>query len=263
MSNGVPAKEAIELFNQLIRLQPSNTAAINTIRWRLKGIQHRLPGDSEVMLTLMHAEMMLGDAGEAINLSKEIWHRRHSLQADQYATFAMELCHLGIFDRALELLRSIAPTDLLRLPPILQAVALQASWFQGDIDGTREIVRLFPNEAATPWEKLFASLEEAGLLLHLSAHQKVVNEVLFGHQCFLQITLSPGIESPIEAVRYAFVGASHAERLEMEDKIHSALDTYYASHDLADAPYWDLMLPVILDVTAAATARTQSPYGEA
>jgi tetratricopeptide (TPR) repeat protein len=245
------AEESVELFNTLITLRPDQDAEIRRILWQLRGLRSKFPHNIEIALAYTEALVMLGEAQEALAVIDQAWRDRRSLATDFKYALAFNLQGLGLYRQALELASEMLRGENKFLNRRLAVMVQYAAWGLGDVEKIRWALSLFPGPATASWDAMLERLAAVNLLEHLPEHQRIVRDVVFGHQTSASLLLSVDEDYGLELTECIYVGDDREERSRMEEQIHDRLDEYFASQGLSDKPHWDLITPLVMHASAA------------
>jgi hypothetical protein len=250
MADGLPAQEAVEIFNKLVRTAPVEAREIARAEWRLRALGRARPGDITVEVALLYALQMSGKADEAVRLAERLWHRRNFMPAEQLDTFLFELAHLGMYEKADEILGEIRDGDGARLITNIDAVAVTVSWCLGDIERASAAIKEAPPSVWGNWLVFVDQIKGLGFGPHLAARYKIIRQKTFQRQCLSQLVLTPGGEFPLELTHYVYVAGSYEERVALEEEIQITLDSYFEPLGLGGT-HWGLMIELVAPITAA------------
>jgi hypothetical protein len=104
------------------------------------------------------------------------------------------------------------------------------------------------------WQAVLDSLGAYGLTAHMPDYRVIANNALYGKQCDTDLIFTPSDDFAVTATQFTHLRADRQTRLHIEETIHDQLDLFCSQRGLPNAPHWDLMPIVLLDMTAAAPA---------
>jgi hypothetical protein len=262
MAIGAPAEQAIEIFNELVRMVPAQTEAVSRIQWRLRALARSRPGDTVIGVARLLAELMLGNGVEAARHADHLWALRHVMGGDQLGTFLSELLHLGMFERAAQILGEIRESPVEAAVPNLLGSYLRVAWDSGSVEQLEAIVNSpIAAQLLSGWQTFFGRLKDAGLTQHLAGRQKIIWEETFRRQCFSELILTPVEETEeVELAHYVYVGGDYGERIALEEGIQSRLDDYFDKVRLGDSNHWSLITEILVPVTAGPSWHKDSMF---
>lgn len=96
-------------------------------------------------------------------------------------------------------------------------------------------------------------VDDLGLAPYLPEHQRIIRSVLGDRQVQVDLRILREYDedgSRPELSQWIYVAGTYAERRGTEDRLYEDLGGLYASVGKADAPYWELMMPMVMDVTS-------------
>lgn len=256
MAEGSPAEVAVELYNRLVHLPPSEVAAIGQIEWRLRTLRQRRPSDARVGVALLQTLLLLGRAEDATRLSEQLWPARFAYEPQVSRTFASALAQLGQYERALALALPKGKVDgPLAREAELFAVSASA-WGLGDLPLTRAALNAGEVEhLRNAWISALDRLEARGIAPLFQGRQRIVREALSGRQCLMEIVPTPNEEGQIELVQYSYISGDRKERAKIEEAILLNLGDYYRANGYDADSDFGLLHIVLSDVTAGPPQR--------
>ena len=251
MAIGAPAEQAIEIFNKLVRMVPAEAEDIGRIEWRLRALARSRPKDTATGVGLLLAQLMLGKGQEAVQQADRLWLLRRVMLGEQLGTFVSELLHLGMYERAAQILHEIQDQPTEETIPNLIAAYLRVAWDAGSLDDLQAI-------AASPvglqvlagWKSFLERIKIEGLGAHLAARQEIVRSETIGQQCFAELILTPDDDEALQLTHYVYLNADYDKRTKIEETIRSRLDDYFTAVGIENGNHWDLMTEVLVPVTA-------------
>ena len=247
MPIGLPAEEAVAIFNALTRFEPANVEEIARSEWRLRNLARQRPGDDVIGVARLQALVLLGRAQEAITLADQLWHRRNAMGPEQVATFVSIIAHLGMYERTAEIIEAIKASGGENVVEVsYDAAEIAVAWWAGDLDRL-SASRVGKTESG--WRVFIEEIKQTGLAPHLAGRQKIVREKLYGRQCFSQFVLSPGEGVPIEMAHFSYIAAPYDERVALEEEIQQALNGYFDGFGLGDL-HWSVAPEIVAPMTA-------------
>src|SRR4030081_3599217 len=125
---GLPAEEAVEIFNVLTRTLPSDVQQISRWEWRLRTLSRRRPGDLTFRVAHLESLLLLGRASEALETAEKLWPYRQAMGSEQLQTFFSQLFHLGNYDKALSVAEEITRRGEESQVPNWVGAHLQIQW---------------------------------------------------------------------------------------------------------------------------------------
>lgn len=245
--------ERVELFNELIHLNPADLDRAGQIEWRLRARLRGQPADRDWQISLIQALMQQGKAAEALAFADEVWAGRAILDRQFLKTFQQQLISLGSYERALELMPALSASGV--LPNDQEHTrCVRLSWLLGDFTTFRNLVA---GQSGTPFaedgRQFCNRVDVLGLAPYLPDHQKVIRSVVGNRQIQADLKILRELDeddSWPELSQVIYVAGTYAERREIEDRLYEGLTGLYASVGQGDAPYWELMMPMVIDVTS-------------
>lgn len=256
MAEGSPAEVAVELYNRLVYLPPSDVVTIGRIEWRLRTLRNRRSGDGSIGVALLQALLLLGKAAEAVELADQLWPARFTYDPQVLRTFASLLAEMGQYERALAI---ALPNGLVDRPLDRESelfTVLVSAWALGDLPLTRSVMNADEDEQRrVVWNAVLDRFEECGIAALFSGHQRIVRDALAGRQCLIEVMPQRDEEGQLELVQYSYVSGDREERAELEEQIQVKLDQYYRAHDRDGAAAFGLLHVVVSDVTAGPRQR--------
>jgi hypothetical protein len=132
-------------------------------------------------------------------------------------------------------------------------IELSLAWAAGDPH--KASAALGTDSSALAWAEFVSKIEEAGLMPHLPARQKIVQELTFGQQCLTGIVITVDDEGGIDFSHHIYVPAAYDDRMKLEEKIKDRLDRHFIGVGLGTSGHWDLITEIVLPVTAAPPGR--------
>lgn len=252
MAIGTPAEQAVDIFNQLVRLVPAQTEDIARLQWRLRSLARSRSGDTAIGVALLLADLMLGHAGEAVQQADYLWSLHRLMAGDQLGAFLSELLHIGMYERAADILQEIQGQPVEQTIPNLFASYLRVAWDAGATDHLETITGSPPGLRLLPgWQEFIERLKSAGVFSHLAARQNIIREETLGRQCFGELILAPSEEdNGIELSHYVYVGEDYEKRVAIEESIRRRLDGYFNDVGLTDSNHWNLITEILVPITA-------------
>jgi len=254
----VPAvdKEKAALFNELVTLDPADLEQAGRIEWRLRAKLRSQPADRELQVCIVQALLQQGKAAEALVLSEHMWASRAVLDQSCLDTFQLQLMSLGLYEWALDLMPALSGPGLISNSQE-NVRRLRLSWLLGDFDTFKALVDGVPDHSVTllieNGRQFCRWVDDLGLGPHLPEHQRIIRSVLENRQVQVDLKLLREFDeegSQAELSQCIYVAGTYAERCEIEDRLYEGLSGLYASVGQGDAPFWDLMMPMVMDVTS-------------
>lgn len=244
------------LFNELIHLDPANLDRAGQIEWQLRAKLRGQPADRDWQISLVQALSQQGKAEEALVFADQVWAGRATLSQQLLKTFQQQLISLGLYERALDLMPALSALGAFS-DNQEHARRVQLSWLVGDFETFKNLVIGERDQSMT----LFAEegrqfchrVDSLGLASHLPDHQRIVRSIIGNRQVQAALKILRELDdddSWPELSQVIYVAGTYAERREIEDRVYEGLSGLYASVGQGDAPFWDLMMPVVLDVTS-------------
>jgi hypothetical protein len=252
MPSAAPAEEAVELYNQLLHLPPAQSEQVRTLLWKLKGLHRKLPGNPAVTLALIEAQRLAGDAHDALVLANAVWPLVRVLNRQERDTYISHLMSLGLYEKALELVTPELEnaSDSRRRRAFTSAY--HCAWNLGRLEHARFLLNDMPGGERKSWMAVIHEIEKNGLATHFASHQKVIRDALAGKQTMSQLGFGlTGDGDFLTSTNYAFMAEDYDGRLAVEESVLKDLQTYYSGHGLAEAPWWDLMMLVVLPLSSS------------
>jgi hypothetical protein len=262
MATGAPAEQAVEIFNELVRMVPSQKEAVSQIQWRLRGLARSRSGDTVIGIARLLAELMLGDSVEAARHADRLWMLRHVMSGEQLGIFLSELLHLGMFERAAQILAEIRESPVESAVPNLTESYLRVAWDSGSVEQLEAIVNSPIAAQLLPgWQVFLGRLKNVGLIQHLAARQKIVWEETFRRQCFSELIFTPVEDTEeVELAHYVYMSGDYGERTSLEAGIRSRIDDYFMKVGLGDTNHWNLITEILVPVTAGPSWHEDSVF---
>lgn len=243
MAAGVPAEEAVELYNHLMEVDPSDTAEITRIQWRLQALRRRLPADIPAAIALLETYLLLGDATQGIALAADLWPRRQATAGDVALTYGAALVQLAMYDRGREFIQ--ANEDMLN-DQIGVFMASHSAWGLAD---TEYLLFISKQKASIPqfnaWSELFSEAKTSGVLAHFGDRQAIIRSHLFGRQTGTELLFTLDDNGGTTLAHYAYVNAERHERRKIEESIYDDLAVLYEKVGLGGTNFWS-MAPVVV-----------------
>ena len=259
MASAAPAEEPVELFNKLIGISPADEAGLARIMWRLQALRRKLPGDLPVGVALLQCLSLQGLAGEAVDLAKELWPRRGSMETMVAVTYSALLTHLAMYE---ELLSFIGAHRDVRLDPVEMFSAIHAAWGSGNHGALLDALRHDSVGRQRPWRALLGSTNFLGILPYFKQRQEIVRKHVFRRQCSTHLIFTAGEERDIELTHYIAIAAPHNERAALVDAIYDDLYALHRSVGLGGIDFWSCAPIVIVDQRERPSIRQELAFEE-
>jgi hypothetical protein len=248
---GLPAEEAIEIFNVLTRTLPSDVQQISRWEWRLRTLSRRRPGDLTIRVAHLESLLLLGRASEALETAEKLWPYRQAMGSEQLQTFFSQLFHLGNYDKALSVAEEITRRGEESQVPNWVGAHLQIQWAMGNFKGFCQLLDIIPPEMTKGWTKLRDEIREAGIEPYFLRRQEIVREETFGKQTLQAHLLAPEIEIGIVLAHYVYIDSSYEDRTLLEDRIRDRIERLFREDSQPESLHWELISEVIVPITAA------------
>ena len=253
MSSPNPQLDVIDLHNRLVETDPSDRPKLNQIEWRLRSLR-RGGGRSDplVAVTLLGVLIQQGKADDAHVLAAEQVRQAGAMpDAIFWMLFAL-LKELGHYEAALDLstMREQPASDRW----ITAEILLSSAWGIGEIE--RLEMALAASQVLRPARarivsQLLDRLSSEGLLASLPQHQAIVRRHTRQAQCRMMMSTVAEDDGIGSICTILFLEDGLANRIELEESIDGDLRTLYTEIGKRDAPYWEILPTVLMDVTGA------------
>ncbi|NYZ16047.1 hypothetical protein HL658_26200 [Azospirillum sp. RWY-5-1] len=180
MSSPQPAEAVVGLYNELVRLQPSDRAAVGRIVWQLRKLQLAKPSDVDTAIALAQSLALNGEPAEACALAEGLWGRRHLLSVESAYSYANLLMGVGKFDKSVDVARSVQTHFAEEFDKDWRLLASHGAFAAGDMASALRFGTASADDpdANAHTVRLFGDLEALGVLRHIAWHQSVVNAAL-------------------------------------------------------------------------------------
>ena len=248
--------EEVEAYNELIRLDPADLVSAGRIEWRMQSKLRKQPGSSVVQIVLIEALLQQGKAGPANLLSDAVWHTRTKLSGRELDAFSTQLFRMGQYERSMEIMSRLSGVKGLSADEEF-ARRLSLAWLSGDFGTFKALIAVVPDNAtemnASTWRRFCERIDELGFGPLLCEQQAFIHSVMAGRQVDNSIIVlceddEDGCEP--ELLQQFYIAAPYAERARIGDELHEGLRRIYAAAGRDNEPFWELMTPMVMDVTA-------------
>lgn len=255
MSSPQPAEAVAGLYNELVRLQPSDRAAIGRIVWQLRKLRRAMPADAATAVALAQSLALNGEPAEAGALAAELWERRHLMGVDLTYSYVNLLIGLGKFSRAVLLAQSVQGSFPDKFDSDWSLLATHSAFAAGDLANVRHF-KTFDSLSPAPdlgTNRLLDELSTIGILPHIVWHQNIVNAALADQITrFDLIATAP--DGPAEIGLYYHIPANRPERRSLTAMIDDAIERETEARGLPAGLFVPTLVVNVLDHDA------QSPY---
>lgn len=245
MATGIPARDATDLYNKLLRIPFSAKAEIGQIAWRLRRSWRQ--DDIESAAAYLQAIVMLGDANECRVVAQNIWDRRFHLTTQAAYTYAMQLNALGWYERALELVDGII-TKSPDTEEFFRIVRMHAFVWLGDLDSAGDLSQSYLKND-WPIEDLASQFDTADFSQYFANHQRIVRGVVSNVQCGQQPIIAR-TDAGLEFQQEIYISGDRATCREFEERIDTALAEYYLSVGADEAAHAPWLVTSVRDMTS-------------
>ena len=244
-----PIPEGAEIFNEVVRCPPEAQQRLSQLQWRVSGLLGRKPTNLFLHSALLTSSVKLGRHADAVSASEYLWQRRFSLDSTGAANYLISLTNIGLYERSLEYAHYLLSRDAPRYTFSVVPCLIEAAWCLGDAARLKAILQNIGGHVERIWLLALEDLEECGLAPHLLKHQQIVRAALAEYQTYAEVSAAANGLGASGVQHFVYVDLGREDRLRLEDGIHDSLDAYY-SKILPDAPYWDKLGIVVLNVDA-------------
>lgn len=244
MAAGIPARDAIDLYNKLVHLPFSAKAEIGQITWRLQRVWRG--GDIETAVAYLQALIMLGRVPEAHEVTDYVWSRKGQLSPQAAQTFAMHLTAMGRYKDAERLASEWVGADS-SLASEFTAIRLYAALWLGELDAAEKLDTRFASGSQISTFR--AELARSGLADHFADHQRIVRDIVADVQCHQQ----PFIQSADGGVEFhqsIFIAGDRAMCRRIEESIDDALANHFQSTGMDGAAHVPLLTTLVRDISS-------------
>lgn len=255
MSSPQPAEAVVGLYNELLRLPPSDRAAIGRIVWQLRKLRQAKPADVVTVMALAQSLTLQGQPSEACALAAELWGRRHLMRAEVLYSYGNLLMWLGKFDQAVELARCVQKEVASGFDEDWRLLAKNSAFAAGDLANVLHFGTFDGDDqkADAQTGRLLAGLNAAGILPHIAWHQGIVNAALADRITRFGFVLTTP-DGPPEIGLYYHTPASRAERRSLTAMIDDAIEREMEARGLPAGLFVPTLVVNVLDHDA------QPPY---
>jgi hypothetical protein len=255
MPVGAPAEEAVELYNRLTTVAPSDTANLGQIVWRLRTRRQKMPGDLPVAVALLQALLIGGEAPEAISIAKQLWPRRNALYGDVAITYGSVLAQVGMYEEALSFVGTPGPKGF---DPVEVSTLIYAAWGTGQEEALVAALEHDSTRLRDVWSEIFAQMTDLGIMPYLKQRQDIVRRHVFHRQCGTHLIFTFSGNGAAELTHYTYMAASHDERSAITDAIYDELTAFYEEQGLNGIDFWSCAPVIVLDQRARPSLREES-----
>ncbi|MFC0407603.1 hypothetical protein [Roseomonas elaeocarpi] len=246
MIAGVPAKKAFEIYNRVIRLDPSEKEQLGQAEWQLSGLVRKDRHDLAGLVALLQVKLVLGKADEAHRLSSDVMAKRALLEGGVRETYWKQLVSMARFSEAKKV---ASEHNIAHGREFLSYIA----WYLGDVATVR--ASLENGEAADKekWLRLLSSIRAENIEDLMPSHQDIITNVVSSKSVHTQLFCSSDGEGDFNAVQYYYVDVPFEVRFDMEMEIDRKVQELYKRHNHRASLGSLKVTPILLGSDAAAS----------
>lgn len=257
MAQGTPAEAATEIFNAIAVSELDEQKKLGSLVWRARQLCHTRSADFSVRVALASALLQTGMREEALQQLDTAF---GLLQINE-TVIACNLAHLYLcvanYDRSQALFRMLTADPANLTLDLVTGNATRFAVSAGDVGYLREINDLTTDSLNHSFPKeVLQILEASEMVEHLSAHQKIVTEIVGEHQAWVGAAPIDEPDGPAAFAVWRHLMVDAAGCRALARRVTGALCAYYAEKGLPPGMYRGRLDTILLTLPAMDKAAT-------